>query len=134
MGKADYKQYTNVICFHRNYSISCSYLKRIRIWNIHLNTYESEYTSIFFLGVYRERNDPFFASLVAALWRKSLVVMRVVRLMRGGCAHLCLPFRFSCNYWSSPSPLFLDLLLVNVYLNARHQLDLDWGAFAFFFF
>lgn len=134
MGKADYKQYTNVIRFHRNYSISCSYLKRIRIWNIHLNTYESECTSIFFLGVYRERNDPFFASLVAAFWRKSLVVMRVVRVMRGGCAHLCLPFRFSYNYWSSPSPLFLDLLLVNVYLNARHQLDLDWGAFAFFFF
>ena len=63
----------------------------------------------------RERTDPFFASLAAAFWHKSLVVMRVVRVMRGGYVHLCLPFRFSYNYWSSPSPLFLELVLVNVY-------------------
>ena len=55
-------------------------------------------------------------------------------VMRGGYVHLCLPFRFSYNYWSSPSPLFLELVLVNVYLNTRLPLDLDQGAFASFFF
>ena len=54
-------------------------------------------------------------------------------MMRGGYVHLCLPFRFSYNYWSSPSPLFLELVLVNVYLNTRLPLDLDQGAFASFF-